>query len=118
MGIGWGQPFALAASAIAALYGSPAIILYAYLATATLALLVAMIAADMHAAGRVLRLACAVALMFLIVVYLTVWAARIVDPLAWALTAVLAFIAMLMAIPALKRTEARASMLVPAATEG
>lgn len=118
MGIGWGQPFALAASAIAALYGSPAIILYAYLATATLALLVAMIAADMHAAGRVLRLACAVALVFLIVVYLTVWAARIVDPLAWALTAVLAFIAMLMAIPALKRTEARASMLVPAATEG
>ncbi len=118
MGIGWGQPLALAVSAIAALYGSAAIILYGYLATATLALFAALLTTDVRAAARILRLACALALALLIVAYLTIWAARIVDPLAWALTAVLAFIAILMAIPALKRAEAPEGMLVPAATEG
>jgi hypothetical protein len=100
-GVGWGQPLALATSAIAALYASEAAILTVYLATTVIALAAAMAMPNARAAVLSLRSASAAALIALSICHFVQWHGREGDMLASAVNATIAVIAVIIAIPAL-----------------
>ncbi len=103
VGLGWGQPVALAVSAIVSLYLSEAAILYSYLAVSFVALLIAFLLPAAEVGSRLLRLACAAALTGLIIAHGVTWVARAADPMAWFVSAALAAVAIALVISALPR---------------
>jgi uncharacterized iron-regulated membrane protein len=103
VGVGWGQPAALAASAVASFYVAEASVLYVYLVAASMALLVALLLPDAVTGVRVLRLACAASLVALPIAHGSIWISRIADPMAWFVNASLAIVAVVLVISVLPR---------------
>lgn len=103
-GVGWGQPLALAVSAATAFYVAEPAVLYSYLATVLIALVLAMLLPDAKIASKTLRLASAASLSVLLVVYAITWGARVADPIAWVVNAALASVAVALVVSVLART--------------
>jgi uncharacterized iron-regulated membrane protein len=99
--VGWGQPLALATSAIAALYAGEASILPAYLATTVAALAAAMALPNARAAVLTLRGLSAAALIAVSICHLILWQGREGDMLVAAVNAAISVIAIMIAIPVL-----------------
>jgi uncharacterized iron-regulated membrane protein len=94
----WGQPLALATSAIAALRFEEATILPTYIVTVLLAFVLPAILSSPDSIKRVLRVLTAVAVVAALLVHGFVWGAKVSDTLAWivsliALAAVVAIMA-------------------------
>ena len=101
--VGWGQPVAIAAAGIAALYGGASLPLGTYLATVFAALLMAAVMPSAAATVTVLRLLGATALVGLVGVHAALWSNRIGDPMAWIVDATLLAIAVCLALPLARR---------------
>jgi hypothetical protein len=82
----WGQPLALATSAIAALQFEERTILPVYLATVLLTFVLPAINGNAESIMRVLRLLTAVAVVAAVLVHGFVWGARVSDTLAWVIS--------------------------------
>jgi hypothetical protein len=79
----WGQPLALATSAIAALQFDERTILPTYLATVLLAFVLPAIIGSAESIKRVLRTLTAAVIVAAVLVHGFVWGARVSDTLVW-----------------------------------
>ena len=104
--VGWGQPVAIAAAGIAALYAGASLVLGTYLATVIAALLMAAVMPSAAATVAVLRVSGAAALLGLVGVHAALWIGRIGDPMAWIVDGALLAIAACLAIPLARKTGA------------
>ena len=110
--VGWSQPVALAASAIAALYASETMILPVYIATVVAALLLGAGTANANATVRTLRLLGTSALIGVVGAHATRWGDRIADPMAWVVDGVILAIAVCLAIPFVRETSSRTGRII------
>lgn len=92
--VAWGQPFALAAAALAALLLTERAILLAYLIGVISALLLALKLTSGESTSRILRSASAALLCIVVAVHAYVWAAQAADMMAWGVSAALLFAAL------------------------
>jgi hypothetical protein len=106
--VGWSQPLAFGATAIAALLIGERLLIPIYLATIAAAFALALLMRDGAATTRALRVLSGLALIGVVATHAYVWWGRIADPMAWWVDAVIVAAALLIALPALKRREPRA----------
>jgi uncharacterized iron-regulated membrane protein len=97
--VGWGQPVAIAASAIAALYVDASFILGVYLAVVVASLLLAAVMPNAGALERVLRLSGSVAMIGVVGAHVAVWGTNAADPMAWIVNGVIVATAICLAYP-------------------
>lgn len=105
-GVGWGQPVALVASAVSSLYLGEHALVYAYLAATAATLILAVLMPNADVAIKLMRLACALGLIALLVVHALAWVGRTADPMAGIVSAALASIAIVLVLPLLPRRAA------------
>lgn len=92
--VSWGQPFALAAAALASLLLTERAILPIYLICAISALLLALKLPSGESTSRILRLASAALLCAVVAMHAYVWAAQAADMMAWGDSTALLFAAL------------------------
>jgi uncharacterized iron-regulated membrane protein len=117
--VGWSQPLAFGTTAMAALALPGAPLLGIYLGTLAFAGLVAFLAGGGGATVRVLRILSALAFLGAVGLHGTRWWGSGIDPMAWYVDAAVVLIALVIALPALRRSPARpaaVSKSSPAAT--
>ena len=94
----WGQPLALAASALASMFLAEKAILPVYLVTVVLAFVLALGLPSGAVVTRVLRLSSAAALAGVVLVHGFKWAPTVTDAMAWGVSATLLIAALAMAL--------------------
>lgn len=109
--VGWSQPLAFATTAIAAILLGKSSLLWVYLGTLAAAFLIARFAPDGSATTRILRLLAATAVIAMVAVHASQWAARVSDPMAWFVSASMLLCAAILAAPALRPRRAAATSL-------
>ncbi len=100
--LGWSQPLAFAATALASLVAAaPPLSIYA--GTMVAALAYARLAGDASRVGRGLRLATALAMLAAVAAHGVVWGIRPADPMALGVNAALVAIALILALPLFRK---------------
>jgi uncharacterized iron-regulated membrane protein len=107
--VGWSQPLAFAASAATALINDGEMILYAYLASIAGAFALAAMLPSAASTVFWLRLLSAISLVALVTAHLTLWSARIADPMPLIVDGATVAIALAIAAPIFRRVGARAN---------
>jgi hypothetical protein len=113
--VGWGQPLAFGATAVAALALPGAPLLGVYFASMALAALVAFLAPSGAAAARALRVLSALAILSAVGLHGARWWGTAIDPMGWNVDAAAVLVAIAIALPALKRARVRTESLAAAA---
>ncbi len=97
--VGWGQPVAIAAGAIAALYVDASFILGIYLAVVVAALLLAAVMPNAGFLERVLRLLGSLAMIGAVDAHVAAWGIGAADAMAWIVNGVIVATAICLAYP-------------------
>jgi hypothetical protein len=113
--VGWSQPLGFGATAIAALTLPGALLLGIYFAGIALASLVAYVAASGEAAARALRVLSGIVILAAVGVHAARWWGQAIDPMGWYVDAAAVLVALVIAVPALRRARVRTESLAAAA---
>ena len=112
-GVGWGQPLALALSALTGLYLGAPLIIPAYLGASVLAIMLALGCRSGAAAAAILRTARAFVLLAVVFAHLSIWSGRIVDSMGLAVDSVLMAVALGLLVPLAKRRSIHKNVAAP-----